>query len=140
MLLNIFHLKNNEVDFSGELDQININVKQMNAQIKRMSEIQSAEEDNLAVTPKRFNLLELLLSSIDNFSNQILDKDINLKIPDIDCKFNVVTDQTILSKIAYNLVNYIMGNIQQGSTLTINCLLKDGLILIEIKLYRCACS
>lgn len=130
--LEHIHLKNNEVDFSGELDQININVKQMNAQIKRMSEIQSAEEDNLAVTPKRFNLLELLLSSIDNFSNQILDKDINLKIPDIDCKFNVVTDQTILSKIAYNLVNYIMGNIQQGSTLTINCLLKDGLILIEI--------
>ncbi len=111
--------KSNEKKLMAELIRIDEHVRQMNLKIKQMSEIQSAEENTQVLIAERINLNELLKVTIDSFSEGMLDKDINLNIVHSEENYFITTDKTVLSKIIYNLVTYIMNNIQVQSDLVI---------------------
>lgn len=124
--------RNDDRQLATELQRIDEYVKQMNLQIKQMSEIQSAEENTHTLMPEKVDLAELLKVAVDSFSDKMLDKDINLDIVHQPLRHKVVTDKTMLSKILYNLLTYIMDNIRMQSDLVIKSVCRDGRVDISL--------
>lgn len=111
--------KNQDDDIENNLAIIDKNVKMMSTNIRQISEIRSTEE-NLPLTPAKFNLYDLIITSIENYVDKILKSDIKTGTDKKKLDVDIITDRPVFSKALSYLLEYIFQNINDGSTLAFN--------------------
>lgn len=123
--------KGNDQELSAGLARIDEHVKQMNYQIKQMSEIRSAEDNRQNIAVERANLNDLLRIALDNFSSDMVNKDINLKMVQMEENDEIITDKAVFSKIVQNIMAYILPNIHSQSYLEVSHTISE----IQVKVF-----
>ncbi|MGI6242624.1 MAG: two-component regulator propeller domain-containing protein [Prevotella sp.] len=101
------------------VQNIEKNIKKMNRHIKQLVEIQSAEESSVEIVTEKIDLVENIKYILDNFTDTIHTKKINLLIPNHSGQFNIISDKGVIQHALYQLFSYITSSINRQSTLEI---------------------
>lgn len=111
---------NHEQKLDEYIGRISDNLYDMDRLIKRLSEIQSADDDDTVITPETFSVDEAIKNSLDPYAAQIIEHNVFLDI-DIDSSILLVTDKMIFLKAVHNILNYVFRCLDDKTALTIGC-------------------
>ncbi|MGM9699777.1 MAG: two-component regulator propeller domain-containing protein [Prevotella sp.] len=120
-----------EQGIGKNIEKISDNVNDMDRLIKRLSEIQSAENDNIEITPEQFHLCEAIKYSLDPYANQITEHGVALDIG-IEPTLVLTTDKMLFLKAVHNILNYVFRSIGDNSLLAIGCKPSPNKLAVEI--------
>lgn len=98
--------------YSDELERITVNITRMKEQIRQIGEMRSSGEENVELTPERFDLAEMVMAVMDNHMDTILNKRLRLVIPETRENTVIVSDRTILSRALNYMLRYIFVHAQ----------------------------
>lgn len=105
------------------------NVKDMDRQIQRLSEIQSAGIDDSDVTANVVKITEAVKYSLDDYTQKIIANRINLDIKDDDIM--VVTDKMLFLKAIHNILSYIFRTIDEKGAFAVGWKMKNNQAVID---------
>jgi len=107
--------------YSDELERITVNITRMKEQIRQIGEMRSSGEENVELTPERFDLAEMVMAVMDNHMDTILNKRLRLVIPETRENTVIVSDRTILSRALNYMLRYIFVHAQTEGEDRMDC-------------------
>lgn len=107
--------------YFDELERITMNITCMKEQIRQVEEIKSSGEENTELTPSKFNLVEMVMTVMDNYMDTILRKRLRIIIPEMTDNTQIVSDRTIFCRALNYMLKYIFENAEIGGVVNVEC-------------------
>lgn len=101
------------------VNRIDVNIQQMNLQIRQLADIKKAETNDTEIITEEIDLMDSIKYAFDDFSTDINNKKLNLIIANRYNIANTITDKNLLTKALHNLLSYIIANTFNDSSVEV---------------------